>query len=186
MGILNSLFGSNSNKQKQQRNERARRAREQQVQLKRAAGTAKARRRIGFDPALIGDLISDHSELVTIFGKVWSEGYEAKQYSKIASYLTEFKGLFQSHLLKENVKFYVYLEQTLGEDPHSLGVVRDFRKDMNGIANAVVGFCKKYIETELNEINVEQFVEDYQGIGEALVRRVKLEEQDLYSLYEPN
>lgn len=85
----------------------------------------------------------------------------------------------------ENVKFYAYLEQSMRHDTHSLSVVREFRRDMNDIANAVISFCKKYERPEFTRESKESFKKGYQGIGQALVRRVQLEERDLYSLYAP-
>ncbi|GAA6137228.1 hypothetical protein NBRC116583_09750 [Arenicella sp. 4NH20-0111] len=152
-------------------------------QLKQASARSKG---IAFDSGLIQNLEKDHEMLVEIFGKIWSEGYEKSDFDVVSRHLSEFKSLFQSHLLKENVKFYAYLEQAMKKDSHSLSVVREFRKDMNDIANAVIGFCKKYDKPEYTKVAHESFKKDYQGIGQALVRRVQLEERDLYSLYAPS
>lgn len=141
---------------------------------------------VSYDEGLIQNLESDHEMLIDIFSKIWREGFEASDYKKLSSLLSEFKTLFQSHLLKENVKFYAYLEQSMKGDSHSLSVVREFRKDMNDIANAVIKFCKTYEQAEHTKVNQDSFKDDYQAIGQALVRRVQLEERDLYSLYGPH
>lgn len=141
---------------------------------------------VAFDSGLIENLEKDHEVLIEIFGKIWSDGYEKSDFESVSRHLSEFKSLFQSHLLKENVKFYAYLEQAMKRDPHSLSIVREFRKDMNDIANAVIGFCKQYEKPEHTKVSHESFKTDYQGIGQALVRRVQLEERDLYSLYGPS
>ncbi|MFT6046359.1 MAG: methionine salvage enolase-phosphatase E1 [Arenicella sp.] len=146
---------------------------------------SKSRSRgVSYDSELIQNLEKDHEMLVEIFGNIWGEGYEKSDFNAVSLHLSEFKALFQSHLLKENVKFYVYLEQSLRSDPHSLSVVKEFRKDMNAIANAVIGFCKKYDNPKYTEVNHVAFKEEYKEVGQALVRRVQLEERDLYSLYE--
>ncbi|RBP51351.1 hemerythrin domain-containing protein [Arenicella xantha] len=147
---------------------------------------AKQSRGIGFDAGLIDNLEKDHEQLVEIFGKIWKDGFEAGNFEVLTTSLSEFKTLFQSHLLKENVKFYAYLEQSMRQDPHSLSVVREFRRDMNDIANAVISFCRKYERPEYTKVAKESFKKEYQGIGQALVRRVQLEERDLYSLYAPS
>jgi len=141
---------------------------------------------VAYDNSLIENLEKDHESLVEIFGKIWKDGYEAEDYDMLSRHLAEFKTLFQSHLLKENVKFYAYLEQSIKNDKHSLGVVREFRRDMNGIASAVIGFCKKYSRPEFTQTSREEFKNEYKDIGKALVRRVQLEERDLYSLYAPS
>ncbi len=139
---------------------------------------------IAYDPNLIAALEADHSKLVELYGKMWDEGFEKKNYVKLARILGEFKSLFQGHLLKENVRFYVYLEQSLGNDKHTLAVVKEFRSDMNDIANAVIGFCKRYGKPQFTPAMELQFKKDYTAIGEALTRRVQSEERDLYSLYQ--
>lgn len=146
---------------------------------------SKAGRTIKYDPALINALKKDHHTLVDIFQRIWSEGYERHDYRQLSHLLTLFKSTFQAHLIKENVRFYVYLEQTLAEDVHTLQIVKDFRTDMNEIANAVVQFCKRYTHEAYTAEMVRDFRGDYQKIGEALTRRVSLEEQELYVLYQP-
>lgn len=158
---------------------------QQQAQKRRlgARATKTKTRGVSFDASLISNLEKDHELLVEIFGKIWKNGYEEENFDALAAHLKEFKAMFQSHLLKENVKFYAYLEQSIKEDAHTLSVVREFRRDMNDIANAVISFCKKYERPEYTKVAVDSFVKEYQGIGQALVRRVQLEERDLYSLY---
>lgn len=146
---------------------------------------AKSNRTIGYDPTLVNSLKKDHHALVDIFQRIWSEGYERQDYHRLAELLTQFKSSFQAHLIKENVRFYVYLEQTLTDDVHTLQIVKDFRADMNEIANAVVQFCKRYTHEAYTAEMIRDFKRDYQKIGEALTRRVSLEEQELYTLYQP-
>ena len=155
------------------------------VAAKKRVVTSK-KKGIAYDDGLIDNLEKDHELLVELFGKIWKNGFEAGDFETLATHISEFKTLFQSHLLKENVKFYAYLEQSMRHDSHSLGVVREFRRDMNDIANAVISFCKKYERPEFTKAAQESFKEEYQGIGQALVRRVQLEERDLYSLYSPS
>ncbi len=167
----------------EKKKEVARKAAKDLRDLKQSNSQSKG---VQYDSGLIQNLERDHEMLVEIFGKIWSEGYEKSDFDTLCLHLSEFKSLFQSHLLKENVKFYVYLEQSLRRDTHSLSIVKEFRKDMNDIANAVIAFCKKYDKPEYTEVAHESFKADYQGIGQALVRRVQLEERDLYSLYVRN
>ena len=154
-----------------------------------AGGTrvgAKPTRTINYDPGLITSLKNDHHDLVEIFQRVWSEGYEVHNFHKLSDLLMQFKSGFQAHLIKENVRFYVYLEQALAEDVHTLQIVKDFRTDMNEIANAVVQFCKRYTREAYTQEMVRDFKRDYHKIGEALTRRVTLEERELYTLYQPS
>ncbi|WKD51278.1 hemerythrin domain-containing protein [Microbulbifer spongiae] len=150
-----------------------------------AYSSAKGNRTISYDPTLIKALEDDHRNLVGIFQRIWSEGYEQQNYRQLSQLLTQFKSTFQAHLIKENVRFYVYLEQTLAGDTHTLQVIKDFRSDMNEIANTVVQFCKQYNHEAFTPEMVRDFKMDYQKIGEALTRRTALEEKELYVLYQP-
>lgn len=153
----------------------------------RSTGGAQGQgRTISYDPTLIMALKSDHHELIRIYQQIWSEGYEKQNFSKIAELLKAFKSTFQAHLIKENVSFYVYLEQSLTRDSHTLQIVKDFRTDMNDIANAVVQFCKRYSRDMFTREMLADFKRDYEKIGEALTRRVTLEERELYTLYHPS
>ncbi|MFT4630080.1 MAG: methionine salvage enolase-phosphatase E1 [Arenicella sp.] len=140
---------------------------------------------VKYDNELIAKLEKEHRLLMEVFGRIWSEGYEASDFVVLTLHLRDFKSKFQSHLLKENVKFYAYLEQSVRRDAHSLSIVRDFRKDMNDIANEVISFCKKYGDLEGVKAHQELFATEYQGVAQALLKRVQLEERDLYSLYLP-
>lgn len=139
---------------------------------------------IKYNPDLIRELEDDHKQLVADFGKIWSEGFEKKDYAKTNRLITNFKGAFQAHLLAENIKFYVYLEQTLKGDPENLHVVKEFRLDMNKIARAATNFCKRY-QVQFTTRHVEQFENDYKKVGKVLTQRITLEEESLYVLYKP-
>ncbi|MCA0899151.1 hemerythrin domain-containing protein [Microbulbifer agarilyticus] len=152
---------------------------------KDVSGTS-GRRTIKYDPSLILSLKNDHHELVNIFQRIWSEGFEKQNFRQLSELLSIFKSTFQAHLIKENVSFYVYLEQSLVNDRHTLQIVKDFRTDMNDIANAVIQFCKRYSRGTLSREELIRFKSDYEQIGEALTRRVSLEEKELYTLYNPS
>lgn len=138
---------------------------------------------INYDSNLIDELESDHEKLVKLYGRIWAE-FEQANYGKVATLINQFKGDFQAHLLTENVKFYVYLEQSLADDPHNLKIVKEFRTDMNEIANAAIKFCKSY-QGKFSPEMVQKFKSDYTTVGEVLTRRVSLEEKSLYILYRP-
>jgi regulator of sigma D len=140
---------------------------------------------IKYDPNLIDELESDHAKLVAIYERIWTEGFKESNFSQTSTLIGQFKSMFQAHLLTENVKFYVYLEQTLANDPHNLKIVKEFRTDMNEIANTAVKFCKTY-QGKFNSEMIHKFEDDYKAIGEVLTRRVSLEEKSLYVLYQPH
>ena len=63
------------------------------------------------------------------------EGYAKADFERLKNLFSSFKYEFQTHILKENVKFYACLKQkNMTEDAHALRVIREFRRDMNDIA----------------------------------------------------
>lgn len=140
--------------------------------------------RIKYKPNLINELEADHKKLVELFGKIWSDAFAKRDYVATNQLITEFKSSFQAHLLAENIKFYVYLEQTLQDDPENLQIVKEFRLDMNKIARTATNFCKRY-QGQFTMRHVEQFETDYKNVGKVLTQRISLEENSLYVLYKP-
>lgn len=147
--------------------------------------TPPTKKGIQFDPTLVDNLKNDHSHLVALFGQMWELGYQANNPHKLAELVTQFKRDFQAHLLKENVKFYVYLEQNLTDGKSSMQLVKDFRNEMNDIAQAVIKFCKRYSKPIEISLLQKHFPQEYQQVGEVLTHRVSLEENELYPLYTP-
>ena len=138
---------------------------------------------IKYDPNLITELESDHQNLATKFSEIY-DAFDKKDYVKTNRLIGSFKGAFQAHLLAENIKFYVYLEQSLHDDEENLRIVKEFRLDMNKIARAATNFCKKY-QGQFTARHAEQFEEDYNAVGKVLTQRITLEENSLYVLYKP-
>ncbi len=57
---------------------------------------------------------------------------------------------------------------------------------MNQIAHVVVKFLKKWTaQSSLNPVTADDFLQEYESIGAALVQRITDEEQHLYTLYHP-
>ncbi len=144
--------------------------------------TQRAPDPIQYDQSLVGALTDDHGRLVSIFTQLMPllkqgdlQGFRNK--------MAQFKTDFQGHIIKENVKFYVYLEQALANDETNLELIRDFRREMNSISRAVVNFCNKYIESRLDHTAIKQFELESSQIAQALLQRIEREERDLYSLY---
>lgn len=137
---------------------------------------------ISYEADLIDQLKGDHVRLVNEFTSLMPalksgdvKGFKAK--------LSGFKTDFQGHIIKENVKFYVYLEQSLAGDETNLELMRDFRREMNTISRAVVNFCNRYTEDSMDATGVANFQRESNDIAQALLRRIEREERDLYTLY---
>ncbi len=138
---------------------------------------------IRFRPELVEKLINDHREIVVIYSEM-NDLFAKKDYGQIGLKVNEFKRKLQGHVIVENVQFYTYLENKLRHDPTNLEFIRDVRKEMNGIAHAVVQFARKYEKVGFSAQVIEEFSKDLAGIGDVLTQRVEMEESQLYSLYE--
>ena len=166
MGFFNRLFGKKEPVA-------------QPAIMSHAGSTPRA---ISYDPTLIERLKGDHEDLVALYQRIGTL-LEAGQFGDIRSELVNFKTRFEAHILTENVRFYVYLEQHL-PDAHDMDLMRDFRREMNTIARGVVDFVKKYQFAAFDTAVREQFVNDYSAVGALLAQRIEREESNLYPLYQ--
>jgi hypothetical protein len=144
-----------------------------------APGTA-----IHHDPRLIASLKEDHRLLLDIYKAVDAARVEGDLVS-VQTRLGQFRMVLQDHLLKENVRLYVYLEHVLQGDPVSHQLMHEFRHEMDGIGRVVVGFLGKYKEIGIHPELAADFGKDFAAIGEALVARIRREEDTLYPMYAP-
>lgn len=137
---------------------------------------------ISFNPNLIAKLKGDHQDLFAIYTRL-HESATSGRFAKITDDLIVLRRAFNGHILLENVRFYVYLEKLLKDHPEEKNYVHSLRKDMNGIASAVSGFCETWITSTVTPLTQAVFTAELQGIGGALTSRVELEETTLYTLY---
>ena len=144
--------------------------------------TSKPDAGIPYDGQLIAMLKQDHVQLVNQFTSLMPllRNHDVRNFR---SRLQAFKTEFQGHIIKENVKFYVYLEQSLAKDETNLELIRDFRREMNSISRSVVHFCNRYMDDPMSPLTIQKFAQESNEIAEALLRRIEREERDLYPLY---
>ncbi len=139
---------------------------------------------ITYDPELVNALKNDHQELVHIYTTIKSAVAESR-YDDIRNLLSNFKLTFQTHIAVENVRFYVYVQQHAALDADTSNFIADVRKEMNGIARAVMKFVDTYMALPPTPVTISGFNSEFDQIGAVLVQRVQLEESRLYSLYQP-
>jgi Hemerythrin HHE cation binding domain len=140
--------------------------------------------RIAYSPDLIAHLKHDHAGLLRLYGQLEALA-TAGTFDGIPAALRLFKTKFELHVLTENVKFYCYLEENLARRPAALRTIREFRRDMNAIARAVVNFARKHQQGGVSNANLGSFLVELREVGALLGRRVQREEQELYTLYAP-
>lgn len=147
------------------------------VEQRRQGGT------IRFDPELIGKLKDDHQELFRIYRDLVTSK-DRGDFKPVPELLKNFKFMLQTHLMVENVRFYVYLQQQFSTDADVTGFVADVRKEMDGIARTAVRFVNTYsVPTYTPELKAS-FAQELSAIGNVLTRRVAMEESRLYTLYQ--
>lgn len=140
---------------------------------------------IRYSPELIPQLLDDHKFLSTTYEKI-QRSFDQRDYRSVSKLLEEFRSTLQGHVLKENVRLYIYLERMLGRHPTSGVLIQEFRREMDGIARSVMAFLKKYEAIATDPTLAAGFREDFAALGELLTQRLKREEGTLYPLYMPN
>ncbi len=141
-----------------------------------------------YDPNLVPNLVADHQSLLGIFGEIGS-AMNRKDMALVKQKLGEFGDGLRGHLLKENIRFYVYLQHNLEGDAENAAIMHEFRSEMQHIGKAVADFLHKYTAEEDGWIWDEKmwrsFQEEVGGIGKVLTKRIQTEESILYALYLP-
>ncbi len=148
--------------------------------LKAASPTAG----IGYDDGLVAKLKGDHQELVRLYTAIKGAA-AANRFADLHDLLANFKHAFQMHIALENVKFYVYVQQRMAQDPEASTFISEVRREMNDIARAVLKFVDAYTANPPTPATVTDFSAELDQIGAVLVQRVEKEESRLYSLYQP-
>lgn len=138
-----------------------------------------------YDPNLVPNLVADHQVLQGIFGEIVAASNQ-KNTALVKEKLGDFGDMLRGHLLKENIRFYVYLQHSLESDPDNAAIMHDFRKEMQHIGKAVADFLHKYTaDGNWSEAMWQDFQQEVGGIGKVLVKRIQTEENVLYPLYLP-
>ncbi len=138
-----------------------------------------------YDPNLVSHLLADHQMLLGIFGDI-AAAMKRKDMGLVKEKLGKFGDELNGHLLKENIRFYIYLQHNLKNDPENAAIMLGFRKEMQQIGKSVVDFLQKYTaEGDWNEAMWQNFQQEVGGIGKVLTKRIQMEENTLYPLYLP-
>ena len=138
---------------------------------------------IRFDPKLVSELKADHVQLISLFNEI-STITAQRDNQLLNRQLGKFGSTLQGHILKENVRFYVYLKSSLQEDEDNLFIMQGFSQEMQQIGRSVTDFLHKY--TNIAQWDGAQwtvFDRDLKEIGAVLRKRFESEEKTLYPLY---
>lgn len=140
---------------------------------------------IHFDPELVSELESDHAQLISLFTEI-VETTGQRNGNRLVVQLNKFGNTLRGHILKENVRFYVYLKFSLQSDESSLAIMQEFAQEMQKIGRAVTDFLYKYTTVaKWDEAQWAIFDRDLHAVGKVLTNRIETEENTLYPLYLP-
>lgn len=137
---------------------------------------------LAYDPNLIARFKDDHALLVEIYQSI-ADARTAGNLLRVQERLNQFRIVLQDHLLKENVRLYVYLEHQTKNDPARYETIHGFRREMDGIGRVVVDFLGKYKDIGSKPELSAEFATDLAAIGGALTARIAREEGTLYPMY---
>lgn len=139
---------------------------------------------VNYDAGLVNKLKEDHQDLLHAFTTIRRAGVEGR-FGHLPEMLEQFRLSLLNHIALENVKFYVYVQDRHATDDSAASVIAEVRRDMNGIARAVGKFVDTHLGSTPSYLTLDHFLSELDEIGDALTRRIALEENNLYSLYHP-
>lgn len=139
---------------------------------------------IRYSPDLVGELTGEHRQLVGLYGDIQS-AFDQEDYDRVSELLETFRGILQGHLLTENIRLYIYLERNFSRDETNAELIREFRREMDGIGKTVMNFLRKYEAIGVDRDLSAAFGRDFAELGRVLTRRIEREETTLYPLYMP-
>lgn len=139
---------------------------------------------IRHDPQLVAELKREHKALLEIFGSL-ERSAKGGDVAAVRKRLEQFRDALQDHLLKENVRLYVYLEHMLESDATGDALIHEFRVEMDGIGRNVIAFLNRYKSIDEVPALLGQLRGEIESIGQALSGRIRCEESTLYPMYRP-
>lgn len=107
-------------------------------------------------------------------------------YSRMSDFEREikhFKGHFQSHVMAENLKLYLYLRMSLPQGSEKRKYAEEMRLKMKGISKQVTGFYEKYGNGRLSSETIYACESELNNLRKRLGQRFEEEELKLYPLY---
>lgn len=153
------------------------------------AGVSKVEQSIesgtGYQKHLVDSFIEEHKVLLDSLDN-------ARQFiarSKLEDFARElkvFKGRFQSHIMAENMKLYLYLRLFLTNHTVQHQYANEMRKSMKPIAANVADFFDKYGEGKLTSVAVYACETELNQLRKTIRDRFEEEERRLYPLYRKN
>jgi len=140
----------------------------------------KSKKNKSFQDELIDKLHREHEKLFEVVGKM-DEAANNKDYKKLKKLINTFKQELELHVLYEDTNLYEHLYVRYHYYPKVKEEIQKKHNEIKDIAVAVEDFINNH-----QELNIDEFKEEFKMIKEVLVKRVSFEEEILYDIYSVN
>jgi hypothetical protein len=137
-----------------------------------------------YNSGLIHVLEDDHKVLLSLYTHIMKCATN-KQYNALKKGLNDFGERLTTHLRKESIDLYMYLEFVVvkADAVETRETFSSFRLEMKEISIAVSSVLNHYDNTPVTNETVDKFLIDFEELGVILVDRIKREEKTLYPIY---
>ncbi len=136
--------------------------------------------KIAYHPELISELKQEHGDLLDLFIALVKSSRSGEK-DETRNLLATFKRRLVSHILKENVQFYVYVKYLFVDDEVNCELAKTMQLEMSDIGKSVLDFIARSLEDKA--LYDSNFQKELDQIGNVLTERIKIEEERLYGLY---
>ena len=137
---------------------------------------------ICYSASLIKDLINDHQSLMESYHAA-ADAYEKKDFNKLKKHLAKLKESLTGHFLKKNRKLFPYLHDYYQGDRKNEITLHSFKKELANFGNFAFSHLRKY--TLFVASFDEEFSNEFDALGDALMARIEAEQSLLYPMYLP-
>lgn len=139
---------------------------------------------IAYYENLIDELVAEHKQLAVLQDKI-EQNYHKGQRRQLIKNIQDLRNLIQSHILKENLRLYAYLQQNLVHHEDSYHIFSDFRREMDQISRPILRFLGRFNEiSDMSDTALAQFMLDLNNTLNSVHERMHREEAVLYPLYQ--
>lgn len=135
--------------------------------------------KIAYKSTLIAEFEKDHVDLLELFEQA-SEAAQTGADKRSKLLLSQFKGMFVDHILRENTSLYLYLKHTAHGEA-SQKALRSIKLEMEKIASEVMRFLDHAIK-ESTPID-DDFLQRMSQASEKIHKRIRHEEDHVYPIY---
>ena len=131
---------------------------------------------------LIKHLEYQHKQLFSIYTDLL-KGFKTHNEKKVIKDLNEIRQNYVLHIDLENKRLYKYLLNIYKNTPEITQWIKMKQEEMEEITKVFNNFYKKYSNLSFLKTNFDNGLNELEQIGNALTKRVTMEQNKLYKLY---